>query len=544
MANHLAINSMTLAQLLVTSNFSGFLDGNANENIEKSLAEVVVSGLSIDSRQINPGDIFVAVQSSDVQGADVRSRDYISQAIERGASAILIGSADEQLMLSYQQDVPVIAIPLLEKNLSGIAGQFYNRPSAELPVVGITGTNGKTTCSQLYAQLSALTGKISGVVGTIGYGCCSLAADNGHATVLPLVNTGMTTPDAIRTQAICAELLAAGSHNIVMEVSSHGLDQGRVADIDFTTAVFTNLTHDHLDYHGSMQEYAAAKTLLFTLPSLQHAVINLDDAYAEQLMSQINSNVSIVTYSLLNPTADIFLSDVCYQVSSTTALLHTPLGVYPLLTHLLGKFNLSNLLAVLSTFYIADNDSSVRANVSGDFEKILSLSQYLTTASGRMELIANSTGRQVIVDYAHTPDALENVLQAVSENAAAGTEKKLWCVFGCGGNRDKEKRALMANIAERYADHVVVTSDNPRGENPQFIIDDVCKGFIFDNHQVVADREQAIIAAIEGSAVNDIIIIAGKGHEGYQLIGDKKIPFSDQNIARLTLRKLEAKHHD
>jgi UDP-N-acetylmuramoyl-L-alanyl-D-glutamate--2,6-diaminopimelate ligase len=540
MAHHLANNSMVLTQLLVASDLSGHFD----EKVEKSLAEVVVSGLSIDSRQINPGDIFVAVQGSGVQGVDVHGRDYVSQAIDRGAAVIFIDSADEQLMISYQQGVPVIAIPLLEKNLSSIAGQFYNHPSAELPVVGITGTNGKTTCSQLYAQLSALTRNVSGVVGTLGYGCCSLASGQQHATTLPLVSTGMTTPDAIRTQAICAELLAAGSHNIVMEVSSHGLEQGRVAAIDFTTAVFTNLTHDHLDYHGSMQKYAAAKTLLFTLPSLQHAVINFDDAYAEQLMSKINSNVSVVTYSVLNPAADIFLSDVRYQASSTSALLHTPLGVYPLLTHLLGKFNLSNLLAVLSTFYITDNNSIVNANNNGDFENILSLSQYLTTASGRMELIGNSSGRQVVVDYAHTPDALENVLQSLSEDTTAVTEKKLWCVFGCGGDRDKEKRALMANIAERYADHVVVTSDNPRGENPQSIIDDICQGFISENHQVITDREQAIVTAIEKSAVNDIIIVAGKGHENYQLIGDKKMPFSDQNVARLALRKLEAKHHD
>ncbi|MFT5116546.1 MAG: UDP-N-acetylmuramoyl-L-alanyl-D-glutamate--2,6-diaminopimelate ligase [Kiritimatiellia bacterium] len=543
MVHNPTISSMTLAQLLVGRNLSGSFGVNVdesmsesmNESIKKTLAEVVVSGLSIDSRQINRGDIFVAVQ-----GIGVHGRDYISQAIERGAAAIFIDSNDEQLMLSCQQDIPVIAIPLLEKNLSCIAGQYYNHPSIELPVVGITGTNGKTTCAQLYAQLSALTGKVSGVIGTIGYGCCSLASDNPHATVLPLISTGMTTPDAIRTQAICAELLAAGSHNIVMEVSSHGLEQGRVADIDFTTAVFTNLTHDHLDYHGSMQKYAAAKTQLFTLPSLQHAVINLDDAYAEQLMSQINSCVSIVTYSVFNSAADFFLSDVRYKASSTSALLHTPSGVYPLLTHLLGAFNLSNLLAVLSTFYIADNNASA----NDDFENILSLSQHLTTASGRMELIENSSGRQVIVDYAHTPDALENVLQSLSENTLVVTEKKLWCVFGCGGDRDKEKRALMAKIAERYADHVVVTSDNPRGENPRAIIDDICQGFIAEKHQVISDREQAIATTIERSAVNDIIIIAGKGHEDYQLIGDKKMPFSDQNIARLALRTLEAKYND
>lgn len=511
MAFNMDHSSMTLGQLL-----------SALE-LPESVAQISIVGLSIDSRDIRSGYVFVAMQ-----GVNIHGREFIPAAIGQGAVAVFIESNDKQVTIEYQQEVPVIAIPYLEYILSDIAGGFYGHPTKTLPVVGITGTNGKTTCSQLYAQLSALMGQVSGVVGTMGYGCCSLTSNSDIKTDLPLTSTGMTTPDAINTQAICAELVAAGSHDLVMEVSSHGLQQGRVSAIDIDTAIFTNLTHDHLDYHGDMTAYGAAKARLFAMPSLSSAVINIDDPFAEKLIQTMDPSVRVVTYSVSNPLADLFLSDINYCSSATQAVLQTQMGSYSLSTHLVGAFNLSNLLAVLGVFYSRNNQT--------EFTHALAKVAFLQSVSGRMELIPNAVNRQVIVDFAHTPDALENVLLSVNEYSDAS----VWCVFGCGGDRDTVKRSLMASVAEKYAHHVIVTSDNPRNENPQLIVDDIVEGFEHDHYQVILDRKQAITAAINQSSVNDIIIIAGKGHEDYQQIGDKKFPFSDQQVARLALRDMEA----
>jgi UDP-N-acetylmuramoyl-L-alanyl-D-glutamate--2,6-diaminopimelate ligase len=515
MAYRAQTSSMILAQLLPM--FA----------LPESVAAVLVSGLSIDSRQIVEGNVFVAVQGVHSHGAD-----YIDSAIKQGAVAVLMTSSEEQLTVAYQHDVPLISVPFLNERLSDIAGRFYAYPTKAVYTIGVTGTNGKTTCSLLYAQLSALAGSVCGVVGTMGYGSCSRSVTCSELTDLSLMATGMTTPDAIRTQAICAELVSADSHNIVMEVSSHGLDQGRVSAIDFDVAIFTNLTHDHLDYHGSMERYGEAKAALFTFPSLSLAVINIDDPFSSILIAKIKSSLTVVTYSTSNPAADIFLSSIRYASSKTHALLHTREGVYSFSTSLVGRFNLSNLLAVLGAFYGAKKE----AVSEKEWLQLIELIKYVKPISGRMELIDNQKKRQVIVDYAHTPDALENVLRSITEYCSA----KVWCVFGCGGDRDKEKREKMAVIAERYAHYIIVTTDNPRNENPQSIVDDICRGFIDSTHSIMLDREQAISQAIAQSSENDVVLIAGKGHEDYQLVGDKRLPFSDQSVARLALRKLES----
>jgi UDP-N-acetylmuramoyl-L-alanyl-D-glutamate--2,6-diaminopimelate ligase len=511
--------TMTLTQIL-----SAFA-------LPEDVGNIIVRGFSIDSRTMTQGDVFVAMA-----GVHVHGEKYIAQAISQGAAAIFVDAKNE-FSIHYDSHTPIIALPSLGHVLSEIVGQFYGHPTRTLSVVGITGTNGKTTCSQLYAQLSALEGKRSGVIGTNGYGVCHLRHTDGAneksemKTELSLISTGMTTPEAITVQSICASLSAAESDNIVMEVSSHGLAQGRVSAIAFDGAMFTNLSHDHLDYHGDMAAYGEAKATLFMLPSLSFAVINLDDAFAGHLLASIHSDVRVVTYSTKDSSADLYLSDIVYQASSTQATLHTALGDFLLSTRLVGLFNLSNLLAVLGAFYA----EKVLQGKAGKFADVLSLVKHLQPISGRMEAISNALNRQVVVDYAHTPDALKNVLLAVNEYATGS----VYCIFGCGGDRDQDKRPVMASIAERYADHVVVTDDNPRNENPQRIVDHICAGFSRINYRVVRDREDAIRSVIQASADGDIIVIAGKGHESYQLVGETKIPFSDQAVARLALRAME-----
>lgn len=513
MVSTIAQSNVTLAQVL-----SAFV-------LPDNIGDIVVGGFSIDSRTIQQGDVFVAMA-----GVHVHGEKYILQAIRQGAVVVFVEGRGD-FSVTYEKNIPVIAIPQLEKVLSYIVGQFYGHPTQLLPVIGVTGTNGKTTCTQIYAQLFALAGGVSGVIGTNGYGVCRLRCDESDVTELSLTSTGMTTPDAIRVQSICASL-AADSGNIVMEVSSHGLEQERVAAIDFNGAIFTNLSHDHLDYHGDMAAYGEAKAKLFMFPSLQFAVINKDDVFSAKLLEKINADVRVVSYSVHNASADIYLSNIQYQSSLTQAVLHTAWGEYAIATQLVGLFNLSNLLAVLGAFYA---EKSNAGDLSG-FENILPLVEYVQPVLGRMEAIANRVDRQVVVDYAHTPDALKNVLQAVTGYATAN----VYCVFGCGGDRDVSKRQLMAEIAERYADNIIVTDDNPRTEDPQNIIDNICQGFSANKHQIIRDREQAINTAIESSEKNDIIVIAGKGHENYQIVGEKKIPFSDQSVARLALRKMEA----
>jgi UDP-N-acetylmuramoyl-L-alanyl-D-glutamate--2,6-diaminopimelate ligase len=505
--------------------------------LTRDIANIAVSGLSIDSREINVGDVFFALP-----GVHTHGEKYITAAIAQGASAVLCDVCDmnngDDVSVVYHEDTPIVSVLGLEDCLSEIAGNFYGHPTRHLPVVGITGTNGKTSCAQIYAQLVALAGQRAGVIGTIGCGVAQPATATTPSITLSLVSTGMTTPDAVSAQRICAELVSPINNKqgnkqsavdcIVMEVSSHGLSQGRVAAMDIDIAVFTNLSHDHLDYHDDMAAYGAAKAKLFSMSSVKQVVLNLDDEFTPSLIGLIDKSVSIVTYSVSNSDADLYLSNVRSSESQLLADLHVGQSVYPLATPLIGRFNLSNLLAVLSVFFAEGSSTS-------QFPYMVSLVQYIIPAEGRMELIPNTAGLQVIVDFAHTPDALENALQAISEFA----QGDIHCVFGCGGDRDQAKRPLMAKIAEQYAHHIIVTNDNPRTESPDKIINDVVQGFTAKTPQIIADREAAISVAITQAKSGDVIIIAGKGHENYQIIGQKKMPFSDQIIARAALDNRE-----
>lgn len=486
--------------------------------VKEQADDITVSGLSIDSREISDGYLFIAVQ-----GVTQHGKYYIPQAIKQGACAILIDTIEESIDCA----VPVIAIDNLQSVLSEVADRFYQHPSSNVPVYGITGTNGKTTCSHLLAQCLAIYENKCGVMGTLGYGVITAASGNDE----PLIATGMTTADPISTQKMCADLLADDAQAIVMEVSSHGLAQNRVESVDINTAVFTNLTHDHLDYHGTMQAYGQAKAQLFEMSSVANAVINQDDEFSEQLIEKLNKGAHLITYSLSNTisgyaqsSAHFSFEEPIFSSTGVSSILNTPKGKFSITTQLVGAFNLSNLLAVISALYA--NNYSVETIVA-------SLSR-LKPVPGRMELISNTLGFQIVVDFAHTPDALKSALEALAHHQ----HNKIWCVFGCGGDRDSDKRPKMAAIAEMLADHVVVTNDNPRTESPENIFADIKQGFSCE-HTIIENRADAIAYVIESASKNDIVLIAGKGHENYQILGSEKIQFSDQQHVRLNLRKRE-----
>lgn len=491
--------------VMLANLLNGFVDTTA-------LPEISVTGLALDSRQVEQGMLFIAVQGAEVDGAS-----FIGQAINRGAVAVLIEkdaqSAAELIKNSFK--VPIIAVEKLSEYISDIAGQYYGNPSSELAVTAITGTNGKTTCSRLLAELLQLMGKTAGFVGTMGY---ALAKEQRA-----IKETGLTTPDAITAQEILAELKEKGASHIAMEVSSHSLVQRRVAGLHINTAVFTNLSRDHLDYHGDLKSYAAAKSRLFAMQGLENAVINVDDSIGRLILANLREDIKGIGYSLDSCEADVYCKTIGLSPEGVRAQVVTPWGEGEIRSSLLGKFNLSNLLAVL-TATCAQGFS---------LSQVLEVLPQLGSVEGRMELVDVQARPHVVIDYAHTPDALEKVLEALRFHCQGA----LWCLFGCGGDRDRGKRPLMGEVASRLADLLVITSDNPRTESPQQIIDDILEGVNRTNRLIVeSDRSHAIKQAVMNARDDDIVLIAGKGHETYQQIGVERFPFSDQAEARLALR--------
>ena len=479
-----------------------------------TVAAIEISGLRLDSRLVEAGDLFLACAGSLMDG-----RDFIEQAVERGAAAVLAECDEKWQRNNIYQGVPVIVVDGLPQKLSAIAGRFYNHPSAKLPLVGVTGTNGKTSCSHLLMQLMNRFRKSCGVIGTLGVGVDGLF-DSG-------INT---TPDAVAIQKDIAEWQQNNIDLVAMEVSSHGLEQGRVAALAFDQAIFTNLSRDHLDYHGTMESYGDAKARLFQMPGLKVAIINGDDPFSQQLLAQLPQSVTAYVYSICReracvPSVNVWVDDICYHDNGVNAQLHSPWGDFTLSSPLLGAFNLSNVVAVIIA----------AVNLGLPIAAVVEAVATLKTVAGRMERLPSSTGINAVVDYAHTPDALEHALQAVRQH----TQGKLWCVFGCGGDRDQGKRPQMGEIAQRYADHVIVTSDNPRSENPNDIINEILGGI--DRPTLVEeDRARAIDFAIQQAAVGDSVLVAGKGHEDYQQIGAERIPYSDIKQVRLALAARES----
>ncbi|MHB8823100.1 MAG: UDP-N-acetylmuramoyl-L-alanyl-D-glutamate--2,6-diaminopimelate ligase, partial [Pseudomonadaceae bacterium] len=394
------------------------------------------------------------------------------------------------------------------------AGRFYGEPSRILHLLGVTGTNGKTSVSQLVAQALDRLGERCGIIGTLGNGFHGELEQGYH-----------TTPDTIGVQATLASLKQHEARAVAMEVSSHGLEQGRVAALAFDVAVFTNLSRDHLDYHGSMEAYAAAKARLFDMPGLRCRVINLDDAFGRSLAAQPQES-RLITYSLEDASADLYCPEPQLDDDGIHARLITPQGERSLRSPLLGRFNVSNVLAAVGALLGMD----------WPLDEILAVLPELHGPAGRMQRLGGGDLPLVVVDYAHTPDALEKVLTALRPHARG----QLVCLFGCGGERDRGKRALMAQVAERLADRVVATDDNPRNEPAEQILEDIRQGFAQPERvQFRPGRGAAIAAAIAAAQPEDVVLLAGKGHEDYQEICGVRQPFSDLDEARKALAAWE-----
>jgi len=467
-----------------------------------SQGAIPVTGLALDSRHVRPGDVFFACQGTQQDG-----RQFIAEALRKGAVAILAEGTGPDCV-----EENIFFVPNLKQQLSAIAAHFYHEPARSLQIIGITGTNGKTSCSHFIAAALQQLAMPCGIIGTLGNGFYG-ALEPSH----------LTTPDAIAVQKILADLGARGATHVAMEVSSHSLDQGRVNAVPFSIGIFTNLTRDHLDYHGSLEAYGAAKQKLFMGP-LKHAIINVDDLFGQSIRATLPKPIAGISYSL-GQKADVSIQKLQSDAAGFHAEVVTPWGQGTLHTRLLGQFNLSNTLAVLAALCLLDIPLAVALEcISG-----------LCPVDGRMQTWGGNTRPLVIVDYAHTPDALEKALQAIK----AHCDGKLYCIFGCGGDRDRGKRALMAEIAERIADVVCVTDDNPRTEAPAQIVADVMQGFSRpEKVHVQHDRAKAIYDTIHAATAGDCILVAGKGAEMYQHIGNKKIPFSDAEKVKKYLSDL------
>jgi UDP-N-acetylmuramoyl-L-alanyl-D-glutamate--2,6-diaminopimelate ligase len=456
-----------------------------------------IAGIGQDSRTVCPGGLFLAVAGETSDG-----RRFIDDAIARGAAAIVF-DADGYLP-SEEKRVPAFPCPGLKRQIGVIAERFYGAPMASLSIIGVTGTNGKTTCTHLLARAFDAPPRRCAVVGTVGNGFPDALETSTH-----------TTPDAVRLHALFADFVHAGAKRVCMEVSSHALEQGRVAGVAFDGAVFTNLTRDHLDYHGDMAAYGRAKASLFDMPGLRFAVINADDAFGHALAHRLEGKIEIWTYGLDGGT--VRGRAVRIVPAGLEIDVETPRGNAVLRTALLGRFNASNLLAVLATLLAAG---------VGLADAIVRLEEARPVA-GRMERFGGAMQPLVVVDYAHTPDALEKALLALREHAPA----RLWCVFGCGGDRDRGKRPLMGRIADRLADEVILTDDNPRTESPEAIIAEIEAG-MRRPARVVRDRAAAIRLALSEAQAGEVVLVAGKGHEDYQQVGNQRIPFSDAQVVR------------
>ncbi|ABX16525.1 UDP-N-acetylmuramoyl-L-alanyl-D-glutamate--2,6-diaminopimelate ligase [Burkholderia multivorans] len=471
--------------------------------------------LHADTRSLRAGDVFVAYA---VDGADNRA--FIADALARGAAAVLYQPEG----LAATPNAPVaLAVPALDQLAGEIASGWYGDPSDGLLAIGVTGTNGKTSCTQWIAAALTALHQPCAIIGTLGSGM------PGH-----LVPTGFTTPDAPQLQRSLAQLRDGGAQAVAMEVSSHALHQGRVNGTAFDIAVFTNLTQDHLDYHRTFEAYEAAKAKLFAWRGLRAAVVNRDDAAGRRLLEKLAGRVRTIAYGIGDaqqaPDADreLVAIDVRATATGTAFRLRSSWGDADVEVGTLGTFNVSNLLAVLGALLAADVP----------FDAALAEIARLEPVNGRMQRLGGRLQNDeplVVIDYAHTPDALEKTLDALRPIAVA-RGGRLICMFGCGGDRDATKRPLMGAIAERLADDVVVTSDNPRSEDPQAIIDQIVAGMTApDRARRIEDRASAILQAVRGAAREDVVVLAGKGHEATQEIMGKKRAFSDQDHARLAL---------
>jgi UDP-N-acetylmuramoyl-L-alanyl-D-glutamate--2,6-diaminopimelate ligase len=507
---------MSAEALMAEHTLAGLLHGFDDVNIRQDL---VVSGIALDSRKVQAGDVFLAVAGTQTHGLQ-----HARQAIALGAAAVVwepvaddAGFAEMAALLP----VPVVAVPGLRQRTGIIAERFYGHPSRGLFVIGVTGTDGKTSCSHFIAQALNSGDRRCGVIGTLGYGLFGNLSAATH-----------TTPDALTVQQSLYDMQKQGARCVVAEVSSHAMDQGRVHGVDFDIAVLTNLTRDHLDYHGNVEAYAAAKRKLFHADGLRYAVINADDGFGAALLDDIPPGVAPIAYRLENepfrtrfPAQWVIGRNLEFNSSGMSMDVNTPWGGGHLQSSLLGRFNASNLLAALACLCVTGLP----------FNEVLRRLAVTRTVPGRMERFdVGAAHPLVIVDYAHTAGALEAVLGSLRAHCTG----KLWCVFGAGGDRDRGKRPLMGAVVERLADEIVLTDDNPRSEDPQQIIDEICAGLKRPAlAHIEHDRAHAITRAMQEAGPDDLVLIAGKGHETVQIVGTRAVPFSDRERVMALVRE-------
>ncbi len=470
-----------------------------------------ITGMTLDSRRVESGYLFFALAGQNFHGLD-----FVDDVFKRGASAVVVEYGEQRLTANYQRKAEkvncrIIEVRGLAKKVGLIASRYFRNEACELNVIGITGTDGKTSVAQLLASALQFCGYESGVMGTNGWGRFG-----------ELNRSNLTTPDSIEVHRQLFELRSLGAQYVCMEVSSHALDQFRVQGVHFRVAVFTNIARDHLDYHGTVEEYAEAKSKLFEMPELNAAVINADDKLGARLISSQSTRLDISSFSIHAP-SDYKATNISTSRDGLSFDVCTRSNSVQLESKLLGLFNVYNLLAVFSVLKvlgIADNE-------------IVKALKSIIAVSGRIEKFSAPGSPLVVVDFAHTPQALEAVLKSLQ----AIRSDKLWCVFGCGGDRDSGKRSIMGGIAEILADEIIITNDNPRTEKPNQIAEDILVGMKDTNGvRVILDRKEAISAAIRDASAGDCVLIAGKGHEEFQIVDMNYLPFSDRAIVKDTLR--------
>lgn len=479
--------------------------------LSDEISALAPSSFTLDSRDVNSGSLFAAVKGHQIDG-----RRFIDKAIEQGAIAVLAEAEGEALHgeVRLQHGVPIIYFSQLNLHLSAIAKIFYQQPDEQLKLVAVTGTNGKTTISQILAQWAELVGYRAGVMGTTGNGLLS--------NLIPAANT---TGSAIEIQHVLADLYQQGASFAAMEVSSHGLVQGRVKALHFAASIFTNLSRDHLDYHGDMANYAAAKQALFTEHHAGVAVINMDDEVGRQWLTTLPDAVAVTTQASVaaeHQGPALWLTAVTYSTQGVTLSVDSSWGAGTFTAPLVGSFNVMNIMLALATLLATGHDIA----------QLIATAPQLNAVIGRMEVFQKADKPMMVVDYAHTPDALEKALQALQVHC----DGKLWCIFGCGGDRDTGKRPMMAAIAEQQADHIILTDDNPRSEDPEQIMLDMKAGLVNANQaSVIHDRFSACQYAMLHASEQDIVLVAGKGHEDYQILADQTIHYSDRETVQTLL---------
>ncbi len=468
-----------------------------------SVLDVWVHGMSADSRRIRAGDAFLALAGS---GGDGWA--HVDDAADRGASAILMEAAEAGGTPREYRDAVLVPVPALRDSVAGLADSFFDHPSAHLTVVGVTGTNGKTSVTRFLADILEKGGFRTATMGTLGYGFEGALEAASH-----------TTPDPVRVHELLAHFLAQGAKAVVMEVSSHALDQGRVERVRFDAGVFTNLSPEHLDYHPDMAAYGAAKARLFTDHEPDVAVVNTDDGFGRELSAQLPAETRLWRFGHVAEDCECRILDCRATADGMRATLDTRVGRLELATRLLGRFNIDNLAAACAAALALGVPASV----------VETAAAAVTAPPGRLETYTAANGLKLVIDYAHTPAALENALEALRSHVVG----ELWCVFGCGGNRDRTKRPAMGAVAARLADRVVLTDDNPRDESPETIVSGVLSGMPdATGVSIIHDREEAIGTVFRKAGPSDLVLVAGKGHETTQERAGSRQPFSDVEVVR------------